>query len=292
MKYFFYTPELMQLATFASNDGVGSDVIWFDGGPVASDSTDGPDPRFTFTDHLGTPILQTDALANVVWRAEYEPFGNLFAMRAGGANDQRLRFPGQQVAFTNFAGDEENYNIFRWYRSGWGRYTQADPAWEPERASELNHYAYVAENPIRRADPAGLCASCDDCPSGEWNFNSWPGFGVSAAAGWGKSVTWGTYVCKGNGREVRVRIECSIAGPIVGVGMGFSGPTGLKPMACGCKENNLFGTSGGWTGWLGPVNVDGGKCGTQAGGTTNSMGIAKSWGAGFAGTRCTTKKVD
>jgi hypothetical protein len=24
-------------------------------------------------------------------------------------------------------GTEENYNIFRWYRDGWGRYTQSDP---------------------------------------------------------------------------------------------------------------------------------------------------------------------
>jgi hypothetical protein len=109
MKFFFYTSELTQLATFAPNDGVGSDMIWFGGRPVASDTTGDAEPRFTFTDHLGTPILQTDALANVVWRAEYEPFGNVFAMRVGGANDQGLRFPGQQVAFTNFAGDEENY---------------------------------------------------------------------------------------------------------------------------------------------------------------------------------------
>jgi RHS repeat-associated protein len=153
IKYYFYTPELMQLATFAPNDGIESDVIWFGGRPVASDSTDGPDPRFTFTDHLGTPILQTDALANVVWRAEYEPFGNVIAMRAGGANDQRLRFPGQQIAFTNFAGDEESYNIFRWYRSGWGRYTQADPI---RLSGGLNLYGYASGDPVDILDPRGL----------------------------------------------------------------------------------------------------------------------------------------
>jgi RHS repeat-associated protein len=187
MKFFFYTPELTQLATFAPNDGIGSDVIWFGGRPVASDSTDGPDPRFTFTDHLGTPIVQTDALANVVWRAEYEPFGNVIAMRAGGANDQRLRFPGQQIAFTNFAGDEENYNIFRWYRSGWGRYTQADPV---GLQAGTNLFSYVHDNPINMIDPSGLRAelvcravgtgghpipgsrhcrlrvTCDQCPGG------------------------------------------------------------------------------------------------------------------------------
>jgi len=156
MKFFFYTPELTQLATFAQNEGIESDVIWFGGRPVASNTTGAP-PSFTFTDHLGTPIVQTDTLANVVWRAEYEPFGNVFAMRAGGANDQQLRFPGQQVAFTNFAGDEENYNIFRWYRSGWGRYTQGDPLLGKDpNANDV--FGYAKENPLSYTDPSGLLA--------------------------------------------------------------------------------------------------------------------------------------
>jgi hypothetical protein len=33
---------------------------------------------------------------------------------------------GQERAST-WEGTEENYNIFRWYKSGWRRYTQADP---------------------------------------------------------------------------------------------------------------------------------------------------------------------
>ena len=154
LKCYFYTPELAQLATVSVDEDIESDVIWFGGRPVASDTTASPDPRFTFTDHLGTPILQTDTLANVVWRAEYEPFGNVFAMRTGGANDQRLRFPGQQVAFFNFAGDEENYNIFRWYRSSWGRYTQADPL--GVAFSDANAFRYVGGNPLLYLDPSGL----------------------------------------------------------------------------------------------------------------------------------------
>lgn len=34
--------------------------------------------------------------------------------------EQQLRFPGQEVAMT-WEGTEERYNIFRRYRSGWGR---------------------------------------------------------------------------------------------------------------------------------------------------------------------------
>jgi len=46
-----------------------------------------------------------------------------------------------------------SYNIFRWYRAGWGRYTQADPA---EFEGGFNLYAYSLNNPIARFDSNGL----------------------------------------------------------------------------------------------------------------------------------------
>jgi uncharacterized protein RhaS with RHS repeats len=78
-----------------------------------------PVPVFTFADHLGTPILLTNIAGSVVWRAEYEPFGNIHEMRAGSRHDQPLRFPGQDLAMT-WEGYEESYNVFRWYRVGGG----------------------------------------------------------------------------------------------------------------------------------------------------------------------------
>lgn len=61
----------------------------------------------------------------MVWRAEYEPYGSVYAYRAGDDGDpQALRLPGQEAA-DPIVGQE--YNIFRWYRSEWGRYTQAAP---------------------------------------------------------------------------------------------------------------------------------------------------------------------
>ena len=47
------------------------------------------------------------------------------------------------------------YNIFRWYRAGWGRYTQADPI---GLMAGVNLFAYVYDNPLATADPTGLCA--------------------------------------------------------------------------------------------------------------------------------------
>lgn len=49
--------------------------------------------------------------------------------------------------------DSFEYNIFRWYRAGWGRYTQADPI---GLKGGLNVFAYGFGNPIRFIDPLGL----------------------------------------------------------------------------------------------------------------------------------------
>jgi RHS repeat-associated protein len=44
----------------------------------------------------------------------------------------------------------------RWYRSWWGRYTQADPKWNPLSIREVAAYTYVGANPLRFVDPRGL----------------------------------------------------------------------------------------------------------------------------------------
>lgn len=46
-----------------------------------------------------------------------------------------------------------DYNIFRWYRSGWGRYTQADPV---GFRGGINLYAYAEGDPVSLMDPLGL----------------------------------------------------------------------------------------------------------------------------------------
>jgi len=170
---FFYSPEL-RLLTMTNDDqpnvwGSGwltrnsiadsrYDIIWFGGIPVGQ-INGGTSVRYTFADHLGTPIVQTDTNASITWQAEYEPYGDLWTLRTGTSRfDQPLRFPGQEVSMT-WEGHEENYNMFRWYGAGLARYTQADPI---GLNGGNNLFAYTRANSIRNIDRLGLVAwTCD-----------------------------------------------------------------------------------------------------------------------------------
>src|ERR1700688_4083925 len=84
-RFFFYSPELHLLAeselTTGASPAILSEYIWFHGHPIAqSDTTSAT--SWTFTDHLGSPILQTSGAQSVGWRAEYEPYGAVFGLRS------------------------------------------------------------------------------------------------------------------------------------------------------------------------------------------------------------------
>lgn len=97
-------------------------------------------------DHLGTPQALTDKDQNVVWQAEYDPFGK--ATETVATVEQNLRFPGQYL-------DREtglHYNYFRTYDPAIGRYTQSDPI---GLGGGINTYGYAYQNTIRYTDPTG-----------------------------------------------------------------------------------------------------------------------------------------
>jgi RHS repeat-associated protein len=148
-RYYLYTPEMQLLAeteqSTNASKAIASSYLWFGGLPVASVDSSGT-TRWYGTDHLGTPFLQTDAAGAVAWRAEYTPYGDIFTIRSGASLHQPLRLPGQ------VAQDGSNLynNVFRWYRSGWGRYSQNDRFALLEPA-----YLYAQANPLLRTDPSG-----------------------------------------------------------------------------------------------------------------------------------------
>ncbi len=72
-------------------------------------------------DHLGTPIMMTDASQNIVWQASYDPFGQATVSVSTVTNN--LRFPGMYAdAETGFY-----YNMNRYYYPAIGRYIEPDP---------------------------------------------------------------------------------------------------------------------------------------------------------------------
>ena len=155
-RYSFYSPELNLIAETAlapsGGPAIAYEYIWFNGHPVAQVDAGGA-THWTFTDHLGTPIVLTNSDGSTYWRAEYEPFGAVYALRSADVH-QPLRLPGQEAEQLNLGANgvtEREYNIFRWYRGGWGRYTQSDPmGWVGQE------YAYASGDPISNTDRLGL----------------------------------------------------------------------------------------------------------------------------------------
>jgi RHS repeat-associated protein len=157
-RFFFYGPELHLLAeselTTASSPAVLTDYIWFGEHPIAQSDTTGT-TSWIFTDHLGTPILQTSTAQGVNWRAEYEPYGAVFGLRSPDQH-QPLRLPGQEAEQLGAGANgvtSRSYNIHRWYEPGTGRYVEPDPI---GLVGGANLFQYVGDGPIGDVDPLGL----------------------------------------------------------------------------------------------------------------------------------------
>jgi len=182
--HYIYAPELSLISETddiaTSSPTLAYDYVWFGGQPIASVDLPTNTTHWTFTDHLGTPVIQTNAAGTPDWRADYEPYGRVYSLRAGASRHQPLRLPGQE--FDDLA-QERQYNIFRWYRGSWGRYTQPDPigiALVAERRfpisvsklienqiesiylpSRQHSFAYAALNPLDHEDKLGLFINID-----------------------------------------------------------------------------------------------------------------------------------
>ncbi|NND55772.1 MAG: RHS repeat protein [Xanthomonadales bacterium] len=110
--------------------------------------------KYIHTDHLGTPHVVTDANGEIVWSAEYRPFGSAAVNEDPDGDLERyelnIRFPGQYY-------HEEtglHYNYYRDYDPDLGRYIQSDPI---GLLGGRNSYEYGSSNPLLVIDPLGLC---------------------------------------------------------------------------------------------------------------------------------------
>jgi len=101
---------------------------------------------YAHPDHLGTPRAMTDASGNVVWKADYRPFGEAEVVIGDVGNE--IRFPGQYFD----AESGLHYNWHRYYDPKIGRYLRPDPI---GFAGGINPFAYVLNNPLNGFDPQG-----------------------------------------------------------------------------------------------------------------------------------------
>ena len=102
---------------------------------------------FVHNDPLKTPQVITDEAQNIVWQANYEPFGK--ARVTTELIENNIRFPGQYY-------DSEtglHYNYQRYYDPSLGRYITSDPI---GLAGGMNTYAYVGGNPIKHFRSKGI----------------------------------------------------------------------------------------------------------------------------------------
>ena len=123
------------------------------GGPAASTS----ELLYLSTDHLGTPVLATDAAGATAWAGGFDPNGSDYASASEAG--VFLRFPGQWddetwSSATAPAGGLY-YNVYRWYGPETGGYTRPDPDFYRDPTLQLI-YGYGLNRPTMETDPLGL----------------------------------------------------------------------------------------------------------------------------------------
>ncbi len=153
--------------TISGSTTTTSEIVWMDDLPVGVIRNN--TLYYIEPDHLGTPRQVIDRVRNVaVWRWDLinDPFGES-APNPNPDGDAtqfvfNLRFPGQLFD----AESALNYNYFRDYEPGTGRYVESDPI---GLMGGISSYAYVESTPILMVDPLGLRG----CPPGTYKHPIW-----------------------------------------------------------------------------------------------------------------------
>ncbi len=255
------------------------------------------------SNHIGFPLAVVNSVASVIWEADASPFGEVVNLVTGSdSTDPDIRYPGQWRQDPAGYGlhDKLYFNVHRWYSPVWGRYTQPDPLQslllsdgaslapkaDPRFSLFKNAYSYANADPLRFFDPVGLCDSCDDCPSGQWEY-----FGIAASLAAGMAVTHasGTFQCLGRfgdpGMKVPVVGGCFVAGFIWG-GIGLEGTPGFNNgRACNAEELIGAPSSGSYTS-AGPISVSTTTPDGQDSLLTTIIGVGKMWGWGHGHINC------
>ncbi|UKK86175.1 RHS repeat protein [Sphingopyxis sp. BSN-002] len=126
-EYIWILPEVGDASPFGGDDGLGGYM------PLAVAIPDGATSKIQWVqgNHLGTPVVTTDATGAVISPSGYD----------------RIGFPGQVEQHADLY-----YNYYRDYDQTLGRYVQADPI---GLEGGSNPYLYAEGNPLVKFDPFG-----------------------------------------------------------------------------------------------------------------------------------------
>ncbi|WP_028578878.1 RHS repeat-associated core domain-containing protein [Desulfogranum japonicum] len=162
--YFIYDLKGNLIAETASNGTVQREYIYLDGELIVQKLyQENMGLYYVINDHLGAPQRMINEAGNIVWKANYLPFGKAQVTLSLVSNN--IRFPGQY--FDNETG--LHYNWHRYYDPEMGRYLTADPI--GFEGGDVNFYSYVWQDPLNWIDPWGLsgeagryvCSKINDC---------------------------------------------------------------------------------------------------------------------------------
>ncbi|GAA4794312.1 RHS repeat-associated core domain-containing protein [Lysobacter hankyongensis] len=160
-RYSLYAESGQWLGEYDSAGAPAQQIVWLGDLPVGVLTGSGVAQKLHYieADALGTPRVVVDpargAGGTAVWRWELtgEAFGNTAPDQDTDGDSIAfvfdMRFPGQRYD----AASGLNYNYFRDYESGTGRYSQSDPI---GLAGGISTYGYVGGNPLTAIDPEGL----------------------------------------------------------------------------------------------------------------------------------------
>jgi RHS repeat-associated protein len=158
--YTLYDESGRWVGDYVANGAPVQQAIWINNLPVGLRTGTTGSLTYIEPDHLGSPRVVIDPVANIAmwkWDLNGEAFGSTTPEQDPDGNGTSfvldMRSPGQR--YDSASG--LNYNYFRDYEPGTGRYVQSDPI---GLNGGLITYAYVAGNPVSTIDPLGL-TQCD-----------------------------------------------------------------------------------------------------------------------------------
>jgi len=106
------------------------------------------------TDALGSPVAATDEAGNVIWREQYQPYGERITNDPAALQNQRW--------YTGHPQDTETGLVYagaRYYDPTLGRFMAVDPvSFTEKNLHSFNRYNYGNNNPYRYVDPDGMAS--------------------------------------------------------------------------------------------------------------------------------------